>query len=244
MSQKILLCSLLLIPGTLSAEDTVKPPTAVQEIIARTNQFRQKNKLPAVKSAKELTAAAQYFADFMAKTDKYGHEADAKTPSARAKAHKYEHCLMLENIAYQFSSAGFTTNELSSKFFTGWKESPGHRKNMLYDGATETGVAVAQSPTTKRWYAVQMFGRPQSDSIKFAVSNQSEQTVSYKLGDASYTLKPRYVRTHTRCGPTALIFPKGALGDFSADLQAANGKQYTVAPSDSGGLSLTTGKLE
>ncbi len=34
------------------------------------------------------------------------------------------------------------------------------RKNMLAPEVTETGVAVARSGKTGRYYAVQMFGRP------------------------------------------------------------------------------------
>src|SRR5262245_56201333 len=116
-----------------------------QLIIDQTNEFRKDEKRPAVQANKELTRAAEYFAQFMAKSGKYGHEADEKKPADRAKEHGYNYCIVLENIAKVFNSEGFSPEALANQFVSGWKESPGHRKNMLDPDVTDTGVAIARS---------------------------------------------------------------------------------------------------
>src|SRR5207253_2501467 len=124
-----------------------------------------------------LADTARDFAEFMARTDRYGHEADGQQPSQRATAHGYGYCMVAENIAFQYSSAGFRSGELARRFVEGWKQSPGHRHNMLEPDATETGVAVAQSPKSGRYYAVQMFGRPQALRVAFRIANRSTTTL-------------------------------------------------------------------
>jgi hypothetical protein len=70
---------------------------------------------------------------------------------------------------------------------------------MLDAAVTETGVAVAQSPNTGYWYAVQMFGRPKSMAIEFTITNRSSASVSYTIDERTFELPPRYSRTHTQC---------------------------------------------
>jgi uncharacterized protein YkwD len=192
------------------------PPQAVGEqpdlkqaaslIVASTNAFRQEQNRGKVKVNAELTAAAQYFAAFMARTNKYGHTADGKRPADRVAAQGYEYCIVLENIAYQYNSAGFATATLAEKFFTGWKESPPHRKNMLDPDVTETGVAIAHSAETGYYYAVQLFGRPHSQTIEFTVANQAQATIRYRVADQTLELPPRYTRTHEQCRPPQVTF--------------------------------------
>ena len=130
-------------------------------ILQQTNRFRKEQGRDAVTADPLLTQAAADFAKFMAKTNKFGHTADGNQPKDRARQQGYDFCLIDENIACEFSSRGFTTQALASKFVKDWKHSPGHRKNMLDPDVTETGVGVAQSETGY-YYAVQMFGRPRS----------------------------------------------------------------------------------
>jgi uncharacterized protein YkwD len=131
-------------------------------IVDATNQLRHDRGVGRVEWDPQLEHAARDFARYMARTDHYGHEADGKTPAQRARVRGYDYCLVAENIAYQFSSAGFGTNELAHRTVEGWKKSAGHRENMLEPTALDTAVAVAQSEKTGRYYAVQMFGRPRS----------------------------------------------------------------------------------
>ena len=129
-------------------------------MVDRTNDFRRQQGLEPVRRDEVLGRSARYFANFMAKTDKYDHTADGNEPAARAKVRGYDYCLVSENISYQYSSADFATAELARRYVEGWKDSPGHRKNMLEPAALHTAIAVAKSPESGRYYAVQLFGRP------------------------------------------------------------------------------------
>ena len=169
-------------------------------VIEGTNRFRQEHRLAPLEADAKLSAAARDFADFMARTDKYGHTADDLGPLERAKRHGYAYCSLAENIGYQFRSGGFKTPaELADGFVEGWKRSPGHRRNMMERDATEIGIAVARSAKSGRYYGVQLFGRPASNIIEFAVANESEQRVEYRIGSAPYWLPKRTVRTHREC---------------------------------------------
>ena len=235
-----LLVVLLCLPASLPGQGkegpvTIEPPpsyrpgqgtrpdieAAVKQILDQTNAFRKEEGRKPVEVNKELTATARSFARFMAEHDKYGHTADGTQPADRAKKAGYEYCIVLENIAYQYSSAGFRAEELAGGFFQGWKKSPGHRKNMLDPDVTETGVAVDFSPKTGHFYAVQMFGRPQSQRIEFKIANAAGEVISYTLGDRKFDLPAGFTRTHQECRPPTLT-----LGEEK--VQPTNGASYRV----------------
>jgi uncharacterized protein YkwD len=194
-------------PDVKPAPDEKKPDlsAAPKSIIDRTNEFRKKEGKPPVEVNAKLTKTAKYFADYMAESDRYGHTADGTRPADRVSKHDYEYCIVSENIAYRYQSAGFSTDELAKFYFTGWRESPGHRKNMLDDDVTETGVAIARSEKTGYYYAVQMFGRPKSKAIEFQIRNRTGTAVNYRIGDEAFVLEPRYTRTHLRCRPADVV---------------------------------------
>ena len=131
-------------------------------VVDATNAYRAKEGAPRVERDARLDATAHEFASYLAKTGKLDHDADGSTPFERARRHGYDFCLLSENIAYQFDTRGFSTQELARLFTEGWKNSPGHRKNMLDRGATQGAVAVARAPREGYYYAVQMFGRPRT----------------------------------------------------------------------------------
>ena len=203
-------------------------------IIDRTNKFRQSQGLKPVRSDEELTKAAKSFASYMAKNDRYGHTADGNRPAQRAKKAGYEYCIVLENIAYQYKTSDFATETLGNRFFEGWKESPGHRKNMLNKYVTETGVAIVQSRDSGYYYAVQMFGRPRSQSIEFSLSNASSTTVSYKIDDRKYELPPRYRRTHTVCRPPQVVL----MTKEEQTIKPKNGSKYVIEQRPQGGVEI------
>lgn len=202
-------------------------------VVEHTNQLRADNGLPATQRNGQLDAAAAEFAAFMARTGRYSHEADGRQPAQRARAHGYDYCMVAENIAYQYSSAGFATEELARGLFEDWADSPGHRHNMLNAGATETGVGLARSAASGRYYAVQMFGRPQRLQIGFRVANRSAQAVGYELGDERFRLEPNVTRTHTICrpGPLRFVLPGEA---EPTTLQPADGASYRIEPAGAG----------
>jgi hypothetical protein len=169
----------------------------------------------------------------MARTDKYGHTADGNPPTARAKQHGYDYCMVSENLAYQFSTAGFTTEELAQVFFQGWKHSPDHRQNMLDPAVTEVGVAVAQSEQTGNYYAVQMFGRPQSQTVEFQITNQADAVIQYEVGGQMLSLPPQFTRTHQQCLTAALIM-HWSDGQEPTTVQPKNQDHYVIVQMDTG----------
>lgn len=206
--------------------------TRVSELLVnKTNDFRVKEGQKAVKANEKLVATAQYFAGFMARTDEYGHKADGNGPAQRATKHGYDYCIVLENIAYAYDSRGFTTEQLADELFNGWKNSPEHRKNMLDPDVFDTAVAVARSEKTGYYYAVQMFGRPKSQAIKFEVENNSGEAVSYTIGKRTFNLPPRMIRTHTQCRPPEVKFhwPGGEKTD--ATVKPAKDDKFVVIKS-------------
>ncbi|HVF65238.1 MAG TPA: CAP domain-containing protein [Casimicrobiaceae bacterium] len=177
---------------------------AATRVGSATNDFRGEHKLARLTHDEELAKAATYFAEYMARTGRYGHGADGNSATGRAKKFGYDYCIVAENIAYQFSSRGFSTDDLATRLFEGWRNSPGHRKNMLDPDVTETAVAIASSRDTGYFYAVQLFGRPQSASIVFSIENRSATVVEYTLEEQRFPLPPRVTRTHERCRPSTL----------------------------------------
>jgi hypothetical protein len=160
----------------------------------------------------KLADAARDFAAYMAKTGRYGHTADGSNSADRAVRHEYDYCIVLENIAFAFDARGFTPEELGKALVGGWKNSPGHRKNMFDLDVTGTGVAVARSEKTGYCFAVQVFGRPKAMALEFGVENRAAETVSYRVGEKLFSLPPRHTRTHEQCRPVEVVceLPAGA----------------------------------
>ncbi|MEQ8848513.1 MAG: CAP domain-containing protein [Botrimarina sp.] len=216
-------------------EVRAEPAEVVDRVVRQTNELRRSEGLEELATDDRLAEAAQRFADYMARTDRYGHQADGQRAAQRVREEGYDYCLVLENIGYGFDPDGYSSGELTSTFFDGWKNSPGHRENMLDPAVTETVVAVARSDKTAHWYAVQLFGRPKSAAIEFRVENDSEAEVSYTVGENAFDLPPRYAREHLRCRPVDLVFDLG--GDDSAErtLEAEAGASYVISGEGQGG---------
>jgi uncharacterized protein YkwD len=233
--------ALLLAPSWAPAQQRQRADAAeaARAIVAGTNSFRRSQGLANTTRNAQLDEVARRFADFMARSDHYGHEADGRTPAQRAQAHGYDYCVVLENIAYQYSSAGFRTADLASRFVGGWERSPGHRRNMLDPDVTEIGVAVVQSPRTARYYAVQMFGRPRAMHVEFRIANRSGTTLRYELGGETFRLPPRVTRTHEQCRAETLIVQLPGAEQPTA-VQPAHGDRYAIERSN-GRYRLTKG---
>jgi uncharacterized protein YkwD len=209
-------------------------------IVEQVNRLRSKQKQNPVRVDENLQKAAQDFAGYMARTDKYGHTADGKRPADRAKARRYEFCILTENIAYQFRTAGFSSRQLAEAYTSGWEQSPGHRRNMLDPDVTEAGVAVAQSATTGVFYAVQMFGRPDSDTIEFKVVNRSRKAVTYLVGQQKFELPPAYIQTHRLCRAASISLPAAGEEALAAtSLKPEAGDTFAIDTSADGKLTLT-----
>lgn len=164
---------LALLPGLMAVATLAfgaGPDLRVVErlIVEHTNQFRRGEGVDKVEVDGKLERAARAFALYMADNDRFSHEADGRNLSQRVTHQGYEYCLVAENLAYQYSSADFGTAELAARYFEGWRKSPGHRANMLESSARDTAVAVVRSARTRRFFAVQLFGRPRSAGCKRA----------------------------------------------------------------------------
>jgi uncharacterized protein YkwD len=191
-------------------QEGVDRAAAVEQIVEKSNRFRREHDRATVTVENELAATAQEFAEYMARTDRYGHQADGRTPAERVLAHEYEFCLVAENIAMRYNSAGYETDALADGLVKGWIDSPEHRKNMLDPDVIEIGVGLAMSEKSGRYYAVQMFGRPKSAVIEVAISNRTRIEVEYQLGEQEFSLPAQVMRTHGRCRPPRLTlqFPE------------------------------------
>lgn len=208
-----------------------RPVLAASEsaVLARANSARAEAGLAALVPEPALQAAALGLARYMAESDRYGHEADGRTPAQRSEAAGYRWCAVAENIAYVMSSAGFTTDELARRLMDGWIASPGHRRNLLDGDMTQTGVAIAQSAITRRYYAVQLFGRPRDARVRFEVRNGGRQATRYTLGEQRFDLPPGMTRTHEQCRAEPLRGPAGG-----AAVAPRDGAHYRLEPAAAG----------
>ncbi|GGE27216.1 hypothetical protein GCM10007276_00470 [Agaricicola taiwanensis] len=77
----------------------------------------------------------------MASEQKVGHNVGIGTLDKRAARAGYDYDNIAENVAGGYHSLG--------EAFSGWRDSSGHRKNMLMPEATRMGIAVAQAPGSK-----------------------------------------------------------------------------------------------
>ena len=102
--------------------------------------YRTNNGLPAVTVDPELMRLAEAQAEVMARRDKLDHNI-GKPFIARLKASGYDAKVAAENIG-----AGYHT---LAEAFSGWRDSPPHRANMLLAGATRIGIAAIYTPTSK-----------------------------------------------------------------------------------------------
>jgi uncharacterized protein YkwD len=102
--------------------------------------YRQNNGLGIVVVDPELMKLAEQQAQVMASRNKLDH--DAKAPLAkRLSGSGYPATVAVENV-----SAGYHT---LAEAFSGWRDSPPHRANMLQKDVTKLGIAASYAPNTK-----------------------------------------------------------------------------------------------
>ena len=101
--------------------------------------YRKNNGLPAVTLDPTLMKMAEAQAQAMASRDKLDHDA-ISTFRDRLKQ-GYRARTAAENVG-----AGYHT---LAEAFSGWRDSPPHRANMLLNGATRMGIAAVYSPKSK-----------------------------------------------------------------------------------------------
>lgn len=225
--------------GPYRPQQTPELAKTSAEITRMTNAFRKMHDLEPVAINGLLGRSARNFAGFMARRDLYGHFADGNSVEERVNAHRYEACVVSENIAYQFRTTGFKTQELVDQIVEGWVRSPEHRMNMLDPDVEETGIAIAQSRETGIFYAVQLFGRHKTSAIEFTVANQTNLEVQYRVSQDEFSLPGRSTQTHWICRPAPLDLLEGQ--DVSAESEEflpRNENAFAIGMNADGGLQL------
>ena len=102
--------------------------------------YRQNNGLSPVALDPTLMRLADEQARAMVARDKIDHDAKGEF-SKRMKASGFDAKVAVENV-----SAGYHT---LAEAFSGWRDSPPHRANMLKDGVTRIGIAAVYTPNSK-----------------------------------------------------------------------------------------------
>jgi uncharacterized protein YkwD len=102
--------------------------------------YRQNNGLGRVEVDPELMRLAESQSQAMADKNKLDH--DVRAPLAkRLTGAGYQANVAVENV-----SAGYHT---LAEAFSGWRDSPPHKANMLKSGVTKIGIAASYAPNTK-----------------------------------------------------------------------------------------------
>ena len=102
--------------------------------------YRKNNGVGAVVVDPELMRIAEAQSQVMASRNKLDHDVKAPLPK-RLQAAGYKATVAVENV-----SAGYHT---LAEAFSGWRDSPPHRANMLQMGVTKLGIAASYAPNTK-----------------------------------------------------------------------------------------------
>ena len=102
--------------------------------------YRKNNGLGDISVDPVLMRAAEQQARAMARRDKLDHNAGGPF-AQRMKSSGYAYKVGAENIG-----AGYHT---LAEAFSGWRDSPPHRANMLLKGVTQMGIAAVYDPNTK-----------------------------------------------------------------------------------------------
>jgi uncharacterized protein YkwD len=102
--------------------------------------YRQNNGLGGVVVDPALMQLAEAQSTAMASRNKLDHDVTAPL-AKRLNASGYPATLAVENV-----SAGYHT---LAEAFSGWRDSPPHRANMLKSGVTKLGIAASYAPNTK-----------------------------------------------------------------------------------------------
>ena len=122
------------------------------EALAEINAFRAQNGLPSVRFSKILDEAADRQARAMAARNDLSHSLDGSLPS-RVGAYGYDWAAVSENIGWNYRS--------TPGVITGWKNSAGHRRNLLNPNVTEIGFAAAVGSNGEPYWSL-ILGRQKS----------------------------------------------------------------------------------
>ena len=115
---------------------TLDPQAAASMI----SLYRQNNGLGAVAVDPDLMKLADQQSEAMASRNKLDHDVKASAGQAAWRRRISRH-VAVENV-----SAGYHT---LAEAFSGWRDSPPHKANMLKNGVTKLGISARYAPNTK-----------------------------------------------------------------------------------------------
>ncbi len=121
---------------SMATSDAKVDAKAAQSMISG---YRRNNGLGIVVLDDKLMKLAEEQARAMASKNRFEH--DAAGPFAQRIKRGYDAKVAVENIG-----AGYHT---LAEAFSGWRDSPPHRANMLHSGVTKMGIAAVYSPNSK-----------------------------------------------------------------------------------------------
>jgi Cysteine-rich secretory protein family len=146
------ICVMFLLAGCASETPVVQAPSMYADMAvtgarldavaaaSMISLYRQNNGLGMVEVDPELMRLAEAQSQVMAEKNKLDH--DVRAPLAkRLTTSGYPAVIAVENV-----SAGYHT---LAEAFSGWRDSPPHRANMLKSGVTKIGIAASYAPNTK-----------------------------------------------------------------------------------------------
>jgi len=121
--------------------------TMASQIFEGVNASRKANGQRQLDYNPTLGRAAMSHACDMVVNDFFSHQgSNGGTVQARVRQAGYHDCLVAENLAWGYPSAG--------QIVSGWMNSSGHRSNMLHPRATEMGIGITQGPKGPNWVLV------------------------------------------------------------------------------------------
>ena len=122
---------------SMAAPDALLDAKAAASMISG---YRRNNGLGAVTVDDHLMRMAEQQARAMAGRNRFEHDV-AGPFNQRIRRSGYDAKVAVENIG-----AGYHT---LAEAFSGWRDSPPHRANMLLKGATKMGIAAIYAPNSK-----------------------------------------------------------------------------------------------
>lgn len=128
--------------GSLSDRDyshTTLDPQRARDLI---NTYRREKGLKPLALNAKLSEAAKEHSRDLAKWDRISHYgSDGSNPWDRVKRTGYPAKVAAENVG---------TGQIDfGEVLKGWKDSPGHNKNLLLSDANEMGLALVQDPKSE-----------------------------------------------------------------------------------------------
>ena len=131
--------------GSVDVASTRTVSVDRQLALSSINAFRAENGLPALRFNAVLDQVAERQAKAMAARGDLSHSVDGTLPD-RVRAYGYDVQAAAENIGWNYRS--------TPAVLDGWKNSSGHRKNLLNPRVREIGFAVAAGPNGQPYWAL------------------------------------------------------------------------------------------